>query len=145
MKTGVASLLLLLVAAVGAAEPLPPPPRLEPGRDAGPPAEAQAKPPRRVIRAPDVPPPAPQGEPRKPDAPAPLAEPAPGEELPPARRTETEVRFDQRRLAAGVTEITVTPAYSVHSYVILNREDQRRAPAENQSSLSIPRFLRFDF
>jgi hypothetical protein len=128
--------------------PLPPPPALEPAATAR--EEPKPSRPRTVIRAPQPSaapaaaatspaPPAAAGEPE------PLSEPDAGEELPAARKTEREVKIEQIRRSAGVTEIVVTPAFSTHSYVIVNREGARRSPQENQSSLSTPRFLRFDF
>lgn len=130
-----------------AAQPLPPPPALET-------LPAQTARPRTVIRAPE-PPAMPKAETRSPapaasaapvagDKPQPLPE-LEGDELPVARKVEREVKIDQIPRGAGITEIVVTPAFSTHSYTIINREGTRRAPQENQSSLSTPRFLRFDF
>jgi hypothetical protein len=76
----------------------------------------------------------------------PLVEPAPEEQLPPARQTSPEVRIEQRRRANRVVEVIVTPAHSTTSYVIVNREGARPLSQQELSAgLSVPRFLQLKF
>lgn len=134
--------------AAHAATPLPPPPAMDSKPERAQPAQTPR--PRTVIRAPEpAPPPRPAASAPAAaadnDKPVPITEAEAGEELPSARKAEREAKIEQIPRGAGVTEIVVTPAFSTHSYTIINREGARRAPQENQSSLSTPRFLRFDF
>jgi hypothetical protein len=71
------------------------------------------------------------------------AEPA---DLPPARVTSAETRIEQRRQGNRIVELTVTPAGSTRSYVIVNREGQRPLSVQELSAgLSTPRFFKLEF
>ncbi len=119
--------------------PLDAPPRLPSAADAI--APAAPTPPRAVIRLPES-----ERTPQRARGDEPLAEPAPEEQLPPARPTAPEARIEQRRRANRVVEVIVTPAHSTTSYVIVNREGARPlSPQELSAGLSVPRFLRLDF
>ena len=67
-------------------------------------------------------------------------------DLPPARQGSPEAKIEQRRQGNRVVEITVTPAGSMRSYTIINREGQRPLSVQDLSAgLSTPRFFKFDF
>jgi glyoxylase-like metal-dependent hydrolase (beta-lactamase superfamily II) len=119
--------------------PLDAPPRLPAAADtAAPTATTQ----RQAIRLPES---AREAPPRARDD-EPLVEPAPEEQLPPARQTSPEVRIEQRRRANRVVEVIVTPAHSTTSYVIVNREGARPLSQQELSAgLSVPRFLQLKF
>jgi hypothetical protein len=75
-----------------------------------------------------------------------LTEPAPEDQLPPARVISPETKIEQRRRANRVVEVTVTPAGSTSSYVMINREGARTLSQQELSAgLSVPRFLRLEF
>jgi hypothetical protein len=81
-----------------------------------------------------------------PAAAAPLTEPDDAHLLPPKSEVQREVRFEQRRQGARVSEIVVTPAGRTYSYTIQNREGQRPLFIQDLASgLSTPRFLKFEF
>ncbi len=63
-----------------------------------------------------------------------------------ATKAAPETRIEQRRQGNRIVEVTVTPAGSTRSYVIVNREGQRpTSPQDLSSGLSTPRFFRLDF
>lgn len=63
-----------------------------------------------------------------------------GRPLPP------QTRIEQRRQGNRIVELTVTPAGSNRSYLIVNREGQRPLSVQELSAgLSTPRFIKFDF
>jgi hypothetical protein len=99
----------------------------------------------------DAPPPLPADTPEstRPSGVPPAAQPVDaGAEAPtaPAKAAAAQTLIEQRRRGNRVVEVTVTPAGSTHSYVIVNREGQRPQSLQDLSAgLSTPRFFRFDF
>jgi outer membrane receptor protein involved in Fe transport len=134
-----ASLALLLPPLAVLAQP-DAPPRLPPGTSTAPVAAPRAEPPAAVLR--DAKP-----APAKADSTVgPIVEDEALADLPAARTSVPEARIEQRRQGNRVVELTVTPAGSTRSYVIVNREGQRPLSVQELSAgLSTPRFLRFDF
>ncbi len=121
--------------------PLDAPPRL-PAAASEAPAPRPTTTQRQVIRLPE----SAQEAPRHARDDAPLVEPAPEEQLPPARQNLREARIEQRRRANRVVEVIVTPAHSTASYVIVNREGARPLSQQELSAgLSAPRFLQLKF
>ncbi len=67
-------------------------------------------------------------------------------DLAPARPAVPQTRIEQRRQGNRIVELTVTPAGSNRSYLIVNREGQRPLSVQELSAgLSTPRFIKFDF
>ncbi len=119
--------LLLAVAAAVQAQPLDAPPRLAPGTVV--PSSARAE------RAPE-------SAPRT----GPIIEDEALADLAPTRPTSPQTRIEQRRQGNRIVELTVTPAGSNRSYLIVNREGQRPLSVQELSAgLSTPRFIKFDF
>jgi hypothetical protein len=132
---------LLALASTAAAQVQPPmrsdaPPPLPPAASTSDAADG-----RRVITLPES-----ERTPRKSEGEEMLTEPAPEDQLPPARVTSPEAKIEQRRRANRVIEVTVTPAGSTSSYVMINREGARTLSQQELSAgLSVPRFLRLEF
>jgi hypothetical protein len=125
------ALLLALSAAPAVAQPADAPPRLAPGPAVAPARDAG----REAAR-----------EPARANAVGPIVEDEAVDDLPAARITSPEARIEQRRQGNRVVDITVTPAGSTRSYVIINREGQRPLSVQDLSAgLSTPRFFRLDF
>lgn len=62
------------------------------------------------------------------------------------RSVPPQTRIEQRRQGNRVVELTVTPAGSNRSYLIVNREGQRPLSVQELSAgLSTPRFVKIDF
>ena len=119
--------LALICAAAAAAQPLDAPPRLAPGT-------TQAS----SVRAERVPEPVPRT--------GPIIEDEALADLAPARPAVPQTRIEQRRQGNRIVELTVTPAGSNRSYLIVNREGQRPLSVQELSAgLSTPRFIKFDF
>lgn len=119
--------LLLVAAATVQAQPLDAPPRLVPGAVETPPARAA----------------------RSSEAAAstgPIIEDEALADLAPTRPALPHTRIEQRRQGNRIVELTVTPAGSSRSYVIVNREGQRPLSVQELSAgLSTPRFFKIDF
>jgi hypothetical protein len=121
-----AALLLAMTAAVQA-QPQDAPPRLAPGT-------AQSSPARPESAPTPVPPT------------GPIIEDEALADLAPTRPASPQTRIEQRRQGNRIVELTVTPAGSNRSYLIVNREGQRPLSVQELSAgLSTPRFIKFDF
>jgi hypothetical protein len=121
-----AALLLAMTAAVQA-QPQDAPPRLAPGTVQASPARPES---------------APAPVPRT----GPIIEDEALAELAPTQPASPQTRIEQRRQGNRIVEVTVTPAGSNRSYLIVNREGQRPLSVQELSAgLSTPRFIKFDF
>ena len=123
-RTG-AALLLVAVATVQA-QPSDAPPRLTPGAVETPPARTALT--------------------SEPPSTGSIIEDEALADLAPTRPVLPHTRIDQRRQGNRIVELTVTPAGSSRSYVIVNREGQRPLSVQELSAgLSTPRFFKIDF